>query len=64
MFGFLHLEKVQNCYFPTEILGSKSFFSLNVLKDSVDKNQNSWENKWNVSPASRILIRTLIWAHH
>ena len=43
---------------------AKSIFSLNVLKDSVDKNQNDWENKWNASPASWIFIQTLIWAHH
>ena len=47
-----------------EMSAYKIIFSLRVLKDSVDKNQNSWENKWNASPASGIFIRTLIWAHH
>ena len=42
----------------------KSIFSLSVLKDSVNNKQNSWENKWNASPASGIFIRTLIWAYH
>ena len=42
----------------------QNYFSLRGRKDSVYKNQNSWENKWNASPASGIFIRTLIWAHH
>ena len=42
----------------------QNHFSLLVLKDSVDKNQNSWENNWNASPASGVFIQNLIWAHH
>ena len=32
--------------------GNTNLFALSVVKDSVDKNQNSGENKWNASPVS------------
>ena len=60
-------NSVKHKFFPVSIVNPREYqwkcqqAKLSVLKDNFNKNHNSWENKWNVSPASGIFIRTLIW---